>query len=355
MGLSLIYTATRRILDLIVLIASGDRSKEIEILVLRHQLAVLRRQVTRPELRPADRAWLAALSRLLPRRVWPTFFVQPATLLRWHRDLLARRWTYPHRRPGRPATTQLVRELVLRMARENPAWGYRRIHGELLGLGHRVAPSTVWLILKRSGLDPASRRAGPTWTQFLTTQAKGILATDFFHVDTILLRRIYVLFVIEIATRRVHLLGVTANPTEAWVSQQARNITMRLTETSRAFRFLIRDRDRKFTAVFDAVFAAESIEVLRTPIRAPRANAFAERWVGTVRRELIDRTLVLGSRHLQRLLTEYVDHYNRHRPHWSLKQRPPDPPPKASRPTDVASVRRRTAVAGLINEYKQAA
>jgi len=165
MGLSLIYTAMRRILDLIVLIASGDRGKEIEILVLRHQVAVLRRQVTRPELRPADRAWLAALSRLLPRRVWPTFLVQPATLLRWHRDLLARRWTYPQRRPGRPATTQVVRELVLRMARENPTWGYRRIHGELLGLGHRVAPSTVWLILKRSGVDPAPggpARPGPS-------------------------------------------------------------------------------------------------------------------------------------------------------------------------------------------------
>jgi len=228
MGLSLIYTAMRRILDLIVLIASGDRSKEIEILVLRHQVAVLRRQVTRPELRPADRAWLAALSRLLPRRVWPTFLVQPATLLRWHRDLLARRWTYPQRRPGRPATTQVVRELVLRMVRENPTLGYRRIHGELLGLGHRVAPSTVWLILKRSGLDPAPRRAGPTWTQFLAAQAAGILATDFFHVDTVLLRRIYVLFVIEIATRRVHLLGVTANPTGAWASQQARNLTMKL-------------------------------------------------------------------------------------------------------------------------------
>ena len=220
MALSLIYTAMRRILDLIVLIASGDRSKEIEILVLRHQVAVLRRQVTRPELRPADRAWLAGLSRLLPRRVWPTFFVQPATLLRWHRDLLARRWTYPQRRPGRPATTQVVQELVLRMARENPTWGYRRIHGELLGLGHREAPSTVWLILKRSGVDPAPRRAGPTWTQFLAAQPSGILAT-VFHVDTVLLRRIYVLFVIEISTRRVHLLGVTANPTGAWATRQA--------------------------------------------------------------------------------------------------------------------------------------
>ncbi|MBV8994760.1 MAG: transposase, partial [Pseudonocardiales bacterium] len=209
------------------------------------------------------------------------------------------------------------------MASENSTWGYRRIHGELAGLGYRLAPSTVWSILKRAGLDPAPRRDAPSWPEFLRTQAHGILATDFFCVDTVLGHRLYVLFVVEHATRRVHLLGITANPTGAWVAQQARNLLMDLGDRAAGFRFFIRDRDSKFTAIFDAVFASEAISVLRTPVQAPRANAIAERWIGTVRRELLDRMLILNQRQLETVLAEYVAHFNTHRPHRTLDQAAP--------------------------------
>jgi putative transposase len=212
---------------------------------------------------------------------------------------------------------------VLRLASENPTWGYRRIHGELAGLGYQIAPSTVWSILKRAGIDPAPRRSGPTWRQFLTTQAHGILATDFFCVDTVLLHRLSVLFVVEHATRRVHLLDITANPTGAWVAQQARNLLTDLDDRVASFRFLIRDRDSTFTDTFDAVFASEGIRTLRTPARAPQANAIAERWIGTLRRELLDRILILNRHHLEHALAEYLAHFNHHRPHRALNQAAP--------------------------------
>ena len=249
--------------------------------------------------------------------------VSPRTLLRWHAQLIARRWTYPHRRPGRPRIAPPIRALVLRMARENPRWGYRRIQGELIGLGHQVAASTVWTILKSAGLAPAPRRTGPTWRQFLAAQAHAILAIDFAHVDTVLLRRLYILVVIEHDRRRVHLAGITAHPTGAWVTQQARNLLMDLGEQADRFRFLIRDRDSKFTAAFDAVFTGADIRIIRTPVRAPRANAIAERFVGTLRRECLDHLLIIGPRHLAAVLREYVRHHNAHRPHRSLDQRPP--------------------------------
>ena len=262
MFLSIGYLVPCQILRLVAQGLRGERSKDVEILVLRHQVAVLRRQVVRLDLEPTDRMVLSALSRLLPRARWSAFFVTPATLLRWHRALVARKWTYPHRRAGRPPVRAEIRALVLRLARENPTWGHRRVQGELLRLGYRVAPSTVWTILTAAGVDPAPRRGGPTWTQFLTAQAKGIQACDFLHVDTIGLTRIYVLFLMEIGTRRVHILGATRHPTGEWVTQQARNLMMDLGDRVAQFRFLIRDRDSKYVAAFDEVFDTEGIEVL---------------------------------------------------------------------------------------------
>ena len=244
---------------------------------------------------------------------------------------------------------------MLRLAAENSTWGYRRIHGELAGLGYQIGASTVWSILKRAGIDPAPRRDGPSWRQFLRVQARGILATDFLCVDTLLLHRLYVLFVVEHATRRAHVLGVTANPNGSWVAQQARNFLMDLGDRAAEFRFLVRDRDSKFTSVFDAVFVSEDIRILRTPVRAPRANAIAERWVGTVRRELLDRMLIINRRHLMAVLTEYVAHFNHHRPHRALNQAAPlRPLPPPAAPSQL-HVGRRDLLDGLIHEYTQVA
>jgi putative transposase len=283
-----VYLILRQVMAWLGLLARSAQSKNAEILVLRHEVAVLRRQVRRPRLCWADRAVLAALIGLLSPACRLHRIATPATILRWHRDLVKRRWTQPrgHRSGGRRTAPEL-RRLVLRLAAENSSWGYRRIHGELTGLGYRIGASTVWSILKRAGIDPAPRRDGPSWRQFLQAQARGILATDLFCVDTLLLQRLYVLFVVEHATRRAYVLGVTAHPTGAWVAQQARNFLMDLGDRAAEFRILIRDRDSKFTDVFDAVFASEGIRILRTPVRAPRANAIAERWIGTARRELL--------------------------------------------------------------------
>jgi putative transposase len=253
---------------------------------------------------------LAALARMLPgsqlRRL--RLIISPRTLLRWHADLVRRHWACPRRGPGRPRTAVSVRALVLEMARDNRGWGYRRIHGELAGLGHKLAPSTVWQILKDAGIDPAPERSGQSWRAFLDAQAKMILAADFFHVDTVLLRRLYVLFFIEHGTRRVHLGGITAHPTGEWVTQQARNMLMNLGDHADGLKFLIRDRDTKFTAAFDAVLTAAGVRIIKTPVRAPRANAIAERWISSARRECLDRMLITGERHLRLVLSEYVEH-----------------------------------------------
>jgi putative transposase len=343
-----------RLLSWLAVLARSDTAKDVEILILRHEVAVLRRTNTRPMLTWLDRAVLSALSRLLPTPLRQLRLVSPRTLLRWHAQLVSRRWTYPHRRSGRPPTAPPIRALVLRMARENPRWGYRRIQGELVGLGHPVAASTVWAILKNAGLDPAPRRAGPTWRQFLSAQAHAILAIDFAHVDTVFLSRLYILVVIEHGRRRVHVAGITAHPSGAWVTQQARNLLMNLGEHADQFRFLIRDRDSKFTAAFDAVFIGADIRVIRTPIRAPRANAIAERFIGTLRRECLDHLLITGPRHLDIVLREYVQHFNTHRPHRSLDQRPPagGTPPGSG---GVIRVLRRDRLGGLLHEYVQVA
>jgi transposase InsO family protein len=352
----LLYLIFRQILAWLGLLARSAQSKNAEILVLRHEVALLRRQVSRPRLSWADRAVIAALARLLSPVCRQHRIVTPATILRWHRDLVKQRWTQPRgpRRGGRRTAPEL-RRLVLRLAVENPSWGYRRIHGELAGLGYQIAASTVWSILKRAGIDPAPRRDGPSWRQFLRVQARGILATDFFCVETLLLQRLYVLFVVEHASRRVHLLGVTAHPSGAWVAQQARNLLMDLGDRAAEFRFLVRDRDSKFTSVFDAVFASEGMRILRTPVRAPRANGIAERWIGTVRRELLDRMLIINRRHLTAVLAEYVAHFNDHRPHRALGQAAPlrSLPPAAS--PSQCHLRRRDRLDGLIHEYAQVA
>jgi putative transposase len=352
----LLYLIFRQLVVWLGLLAWSSRSKNAEILVLRHEVAVLRRQVGRPRLSWADRAVFAALIRLLSQVGRVHRIVAPETVLRWHRDLVTQCWTQPRRRrTGGRAMASELRQLVLRLAAENSTWGYRRIHGELAILGYRLAPSTVWLILKRAGIDPAPCRSGPTWRQFLTAQAHGILATDFFCIDTLLLRRFHVLFVAEHATRRVHLLGITANPSGAWVAQQARNFLTDLDDRVAAFTVLIRDRDSKFTDAFDAVFASEGIRILRTPVRAPKANAIAERWIGTIRRELLDRILILNRHHLERVLAEYVAHSNHHRPHRALHQAAPlRPLPPPASPSSLR-LPRRDRLGGLTREYAQVA
>jgi putative transposase len=322
--------------------------------VLRHQVKVLQRQVARPRLNRRDRVLLAAASRAMTKTSWSSFIVRPETLLRWHRELVRKKWTYRRTgQPGRPPVEPDLRALIVRLGREKPRWGYQRIRGELLKLGIRISATTVRTILLRAGLDPAPRRAGPTWTQFLRSQAAGILATDFFTVETIGLKTLYVLFFIELSTRRVHPAGVTAHPDSAWVTQQARNLA--IGERLSGVRFLLRDRDAKFCGPFDALLRAEGVRVIRTPIRAPRANAFAERFVRTVRQECLDHVLIYGRRHLERVLQAYVAHYVAERPHRGLGLAVPAGNRTPLVPGATRPVERRDVLGGLIHEYRWAA
>jgi putative transposase len=350
---SFVYLVVRNLFALVWLLGRPRRSKELEILVLRHELAVLRRQTSRPKLTPADRTLLAALSRSLARPAWPVFPIKPETLLRWHRQLIARRWTYAHRTPGRPPLERSLRELILRLAEENPPWGYKRIVGELKGLGIPVSATSVRKVLLQAGLEPAPDRTRSSWRAFLRAQASSMLACDFLTVETAFLQRIYVLFFISLATRRIEYVACTSNPDGGWVAQQARNLIMQFGD-EQPFRFLVHDRDAKFSQAFDEVFRTEGIRVIRTPVQAPNANAHAERWVRTLRAECLDRILILGRRHLEHVLRVYRCHYNEHRPHRALDLFPPngrDPTPLNA----PARLQRRDLLGGLIHEYQAAA
>ena len=355
MSLRLLYLIFVRLCGWLVLLGRSAASKDAELLVLRHEVAVLRRTHPRPRLDWADRAVFAALIRHLPTRLRTHRLVTPGTVLRWHRRLVTRKWIYPHG-TGRPPVSAEVAALIERLATENNGWGYKRIQGELLKLGHRVGASTIRRVLKALKIPPAPERdSDTTWRKFLHTQASTMLATDFFHVDcAVTLQRLYCLFVIEVGSRYVHILGITANPDGPWTRQQIRNLLMDLGDRAVGFRFLVRDRAGQFTASCDAVLAGAGIEVVKIPPRSPRANAYAERFVLTVRTEITDRMLIFGDRHLRTILAQYEGHYNGRRPHRSRRLRPPRPDHPVA---DLSRkrVKRRPVLGGLINEYERAA
>jgi transposase InsO family protein len=354
-SLRLLYLFFLQLLNLLLLLGRSSTSKDIELLVLRHEVAVLRR--AHPELRLdwADRAVFSALVRRLPQMLRRHRLVTPGTILRWHRCLVAKKWTYPHRL-GRPPVDEVIALLIERMATENLTWGYKRIQGELLKLGHRVGASTIRRVLQRLRIPPAPvRDTDTTWRQFLRTQASTMLACDFFHVDcAVTLKRIYVLFVLEVGNRSVHMLGANPNPDGRWTTQQIRNLVMDLGEGVTQFRFLVRDRAGQFAASFDAVLADVGIRVVRIPPHCPRANCFAERFVRTIRAEVTDRMLIFNERHLRVVLRIYVRHYNGRRPHRARELHPPRPSyPVAD--LGQQRIKRRPILGGLINEYERAA
>jgi len=324
--LASIYSIVRLIVGAIELHGRSSEELQIEVLALRHEVAILRRQVERPELLPTDRLILAALSRHLQAG---KLMFAPATLLRWHRELVRRKWAAFQRRPrrGRPPLPEETKALILEMARENPRWGDRRINGELLKLGITVSASAIRMFLRKHRVPPAPRRNGPTWHEFIRGHAAAIIAADFFTIERVFLRTIYVIVIIELGSRRLLWADCTTNPGSAWVTQQARNVAYELQDLGIPVRFAIHDRDSKFTSGFDAVLESEGVEVIRTPYRAPRANSHCERSIGSARREFFDFLIVIGERHLRLLLSLWLDHYNHGRPHMALQLVASDPRP----------------------------
>jgi transposase InsO family protein len=363
--LKLAYLSVSNVFAVLRLLPMSDWDKDAEILALRHQITVLERQLNgqRVGFTAGDRAFLAALLHHLPKNALHRMrlLVRPDTVLRWHRDLVARRHAARSRpnRGGRPRTVRSIRALVLRLARENPTWGYRRVHGELLVLGVKVAAPTVWEILQDAGIPPAPERASSTWADFLRSQANVLLACDFFETVTLSGTRLYVFAVIEHANRRIRILGATAHPTASWMTQTAKNLVMDLEDAGCRARFLIRDRDGKFPALFDTVLADAGIEAVLSGVRIPRMNSITERWVQTCRRELLDRTLIWNHRHLLHALREFEQFYNGHRPHQGIANaRPLQPlPTPITDPGRIArlDIRKRTRLGGIFHEYEHAA
>ncbi|MGV9564465.1 integrase core domain-containing protein [Streptomyces sp. NPDC003480] len=365
MLLRLAYLGVTNAFAVLRLLPMSDRGKDVEIPALRHQITVLERQLggDRPRFGPSDRAFLAALLHPLPRDALRRLrlLVHPDTVLRWHRDLVARHHASRSRpkRSGRPRTVHSIRVLVLRLTRENPTWGYRRVHGELLVLGIKVAASTVWEILKEAGIDPAPERSSSSWADFLRSQTDALLACDFFETVTLTGARLYVFAVIEHANRRIRILGATAHPTASWVTQAAKNLVMDLEDADCRARYIIRDRDGKFPELFDTVLADAGIQVVLSGVRMPRMNSLMERWVQTCRRELLDRTLIWDQRHLLHALRQFEEFYNDHRPHQGITNARPlfALPKPIDNPDQIAhlGICRTDRLGGLLHEYKHAA
>ncbi len=347
------------LLELIGTSRLSEREKDLEILILRHQLDILERKQKTP-IKPnqAEKMTLAVLTNKLKqitnratRQLRNTLRIfQPTTVLKWHRELVRRKWTQEHKnRGGRPKISREIEDLIARLANENPRWGYGKIEGELLKLGTKVSQTTIRNVLDRHGIVPAPNRGGSiSWRHLMKHYTEQILACDFFTIETLWLKTLYVFFFIELGTRRVHLAGITTNPHSTWVTQQARQAVWELDENDAAFRFLIRDRDSKYTSTFDNVFESEGIHVIPTPVRAPNANAYSERWVRTVREECLDHLLIMNETHLQRVLKSFISYYETARPHQGLNQQMPIPQQQTPY---TGQIRRREVLGGIINDY----
>ena len=350
---SVAYSLLRFLLD-VVATSQRDKDKlQAEVLVLRRQVQVLERQIGRVRWTPGDRMVLAALRERLPRTAWSALLVQPETVLGWHRELVRRRWAGYRERPrrGRPPLSEERRELIVRMARENSRWGYFRIRGELLKLGYTVSATTIRSVLKQARVPPAGRRSQLTWKQFLAAHAETLVATDFFSVDSVFLKRLYVLVFVHLSTRRVLATTCTAEPTGEWVTQQARNLSWQLEEEGIRPSIVIHDRDRKFAGSFDRIFESGGARVVLTPLMAPRANAHVERWIGSCRRECLDWMLIASEGHLRRVLKEYVLHYNDERPHRSRDLQPPSSRGDPAYRRQGHNIKRKERLGGVLSHY----